>query len=423
VITGLGVVSGFGAGVSALWDGLARGERGIRPITSFDASGLPLRVAGQVPVEEIDGTWLAERLPAGARDLAHALHRDGALRDRKVAFGMIAAAEAWHSAGLGAADRGLTLLIASGIERALMVGIEDVVADNRLDWGAERAATRPRYRLRAANDLAVWSIARMLGSTGPVVTHISACAAGAMALGHAASLIERGDSDLVLCGATDAMLDVLGLGGMALLGTTSSRADALDACRPFDKRRDGLVIGEGAALFVVEHEQRARARGARPLAVVLGSGTSQDGYRPSAPDPDGTWAAAAMRTALGRAGIRGDALGYINAHGTGTALNDVSEVRAIHLALAAAATRVPVSSIKGAVGHLMAAAGAIELAGALMAFDRDLLPGTAGHTERDPECDLDVIGELPRRARVDALMSNSFGFGGQNCAVVLGRCG
>jgi 3-oxoacyl-(acyl-carrier-protein) synthase len=210
---------------------------------------------------------------------------------------------------------------------------------------------------------------------------------------------------------------------MVTLGTTSPRGGDLDACRPFDRRRDGLVLGEGAAMFVVEDEAHARARGARVLARVLGWGASQDAYKPSAPNPDGSVAAVAMRRALDRAGVAPEQLGYINAHGTGTPLNDVAEVRAIRRALGEAAERVPISSIKGAVGHLMAASGAIEIAASLLAFERDRLPGTANHRERDPACDLDVIGEAPRDARVDTAMSSSFGFGGQNSVVVLGRPG
>ena len=209
--------------------------------------------------------------------------------------------------------------------------------------------------------------------------------------------------------------------GMARLGAPSPRNEP-DACRPFDRRRDGLAIGEGAAIFVVEAAECARARGARPLAEVMGWGSTQDAYRATAPRPDGLAAARAMQRALERARLSPEDIGYINAHGTGTPLNDPAEVCAIRVAFGAAAERVPVSSIKGAVGHLMAASGAIEIAACLLALERDILPGTAHHRERDPECDLDIIGETPRRCRVDHVLSNSFGFGGQNASVVLGRC-
>jgi 3-oxoacyl-[acyl-carrier-protein] synthase II len=252
-----------------------------------------------------------------------------------------------------------------------------------------------------------------------VIANVSACAAGALAVAQAAARVERG-VDVVVTGAADSMVNPLGVAGMARLGAPSPR-DAPDACRPFDRRRDGLVIGEGAAVFVVEDEAHARARGARPLARVLGWGASQDAYRLTAPRPDGAMAARAIAAALARAGLPADAVGYVNAHGTGTPLNDPAECQALRRALGAHAERLAISSQKGAFGHLMAAAGAIELAAALLAFERDLLPGTAHLTERDPECDLDVIGPAPRAARVDVLLSNSFGFGGQNASLCLGR--
>jgi 3-oxoacyl-[acyl-carrier-protein] synthase II len=239
-----------------------------------------------------------------------------------------------------------------------------------------------------------------------------------MAVGHAALRIERGLADVVICGGADSMVNPLGLGGMSRLGAPSPRA-AADACRPFDRHRDGLAIGEGAAVFVLEREDRARARGAKPIAAVLGSATTQDAYKVTAPRADGSSAAAAMSAALRRAGVAPEAAGYVNAHGTGTPLNDPAEAAAIRTVFGD--RPIPVSSIKGAVGHLMAASGAIEIASTLLAFERDLLPGTAHHTERDPEISLDVIGPTPRGARVDVALSNSFGFGGQNASVVLGR--
>jgi 3-oxoacyl-(acyl-carrier-protein) synthase len=402
-------VSGFGIGFAALIEGLAAGRSAIRPISCFDASPLAARVASQVPVDAIDQAWVEEHLP-GARGWLEA----GALRDRKCAFAALAALEAWRSAGLEDRDRAVPLLLAVGLERALLGDLAPVARGGAIDWTAERALAGPRFRVRAAMDWAPRVVADLLDLRGPTVLHASACAAGAMSLAHAAALIGRGDADLVLCGAADSMLDPIGLGGMAALGATS----AAGACRPFDRRRDGLVMGEGAALFVVEEEGRARRRGARVLARVLGWGTSQDAYKPSAPEPDGVHAARAISSALLRAALEPAAVEYVNAHGTGTVLNDLAEAAALHRAGVAAA---PVSSVKGAICHLMAASGAIELAATLLAFERDLLPGTAGHAARDPDIDLDVIGEAPRSARVGVALSTSFGFGGQNAAVLLGR--
>jgi 3-oxoacyl-[acyl-carrier-protein] synthase II len=417
VITGVGVVSAFGIGAEAFFAGLARGACAVGPIHSFDASTFATRVAGEVP-GVLGAAELSARL--GAPALVEARCLGGALRDRKVAFGLLAAAEAWHHAGCGAAEREASLSIALGLEQAFLEDFAPLFHHGAIDWPAEPRAALPPVRFRSRLDLGARAIGELLALTGPTRVHASACAAGALAVAHAASLIERGAASVVLCGGADSMLNPLGVGGMSRLGAPSARNEA-DACRPFDRRRDGLVIGEGAAMFVVEDEARAHARGARPLARVLGWGSTQDAYRVTAPRPDGSAACAAMQRALAHAALAPEAVGYVNAHGTGTALNDPAEALAIRAALGAHGGRVPVSSLKGAVGHLMSAAGAIELASCLLAFERDLLPGTANHFERDPECELDVIGPAPRPARVDAVLSNSFGFGGQNACVVLGR--
>ena len=404
VISGAGAVSAFGLGLPALLDGLAAGRAAVGPIRHFDVSAFPTQVAGEVPVTSIDPAWLAS-----AADLPLPPLPDGLLRDRKVAFALLAAVEAWRAARCGPAERAATVSLALGLEQAFL---EDFGADITQLYAAPQDAIRIRSRVDLGADL----VGAALALTGPRVVHVSACAAGALAVAHAAALIERGDAEVVLCGGADSMVNPLGIGGMSRLGAPSPRA-AADACRPFDRRRDGLAIGEGAAMFVVEAEARARARDVRPLARILGWGSTQDAYRATAPRPDGTRARAAMARALARAGLTAQAIDYINAHGTGTPAGDPAEARAIH-DLAPAA---PVSSIKGAVGHLMAAAGAVEIAACLLAFERDLLPGTAHHHERDPECDIDVIGPALRPARARALLTNSFGFGGQNASLVLAR--
>lgn len=421
VITGCGVVSALGVGARAFWDALGEGRAAVGPIRHFDASGFPTRVAGEVPVFRTDGSWLREylrgRLP---ESLLEAWEASGALRDRKIGFGWVAALEAWSQAGCGEDASDTWLSMALGLEQAFLEDFGPLLrkegARTAMDWAAEPGAQLPRVRFRSRIDLCADGLVRMLGLTGPVVPHVSACAAGTLAVAHAASLIERGAATRVLCGASDSMVNPLGLGGMSRLGAPSPRA-VPDACRPFDRRRDGLAIGEGAAMFVVESEERALARGARPLARILGWASTQDAYKTTAPLPDGSMARKAMQQALKRAGLSARDIGYVNAHGTGTPLNDPAEARAIREVLG----DVPVSSIKGAVGHLMAASGAIEVAACLLPFLRDCLPGTAHHRERDPECDIHVIGERPREARVEAVLSNSFGFGGQNATIILGR--
>jgi 3-oxoacyl-[acyl-carrier-protein] synthase II len=413
VITGVGVVSAFGIGTRALFDGLGAGASGISRIRNFDASTFPTQVAGEVPVPRVDAAWLGDAL--GREDLAMSLGASGALRDRKIAWGLLAAREAAAQAG---DVRAAALVLALGLEQAFLEDFAPIYANGQIAW--EREAGREGVRFRSPVDLTARAVHELLDLRGPVTVNASACAAGALAVAHAASLIERGAEDVVVCGAADSMVNPLGLGGMCRLGAPSPR-DELDACRPFDRRRDGLVIGEGAAVFVVERADRARARGARVLAEIWGWGSTQDGYRATAPRPDGAAAQRAMEKAIAKTGRPASAIGYINAHGTGTPLNDPAECKAIRGAFGDHA--VAVSSIKGAVGHLMAASGAIEIAASLLAFERDLLPGTANHHERDPECDVDVIGEAPRATRVDAVLSSSFGFGGQNASVVLGRPG
>jgi 3-oxoacyl-[acyl-carrier-protein] synthase II len=329
--------------------------------------------------------------------------------------------EAWAAAGCGAPERAAALVVAVGLEQAFLEDFAPYLRDGHVDLSRPEPAGFHGPRFRAPIDDALGALAARLSLTGPPIAHVSACAAGARAIAQAAALIERGEADVVVTGGMDSMVNPLGLGGMARLGAPSPRAEP-DACRPFDRRRDGLVIGEGAAMFVLEHEARARARGAPVWARVLGWGSTQDGYRVTVPRPDGRAAAGAMTRAIARAGIAPAAIGYVNAHGTGTPLNDPAEAAAIHLALGAHGARVPVSSIKGAVGHLMAAAGAIEVAACLLPFARGLLPGTAHHREPDPACLLNVIGERPAPAGdVAFVLSNSFGFGGQNASVVLGR--
>ena len=333
----------------------------------------------------------------------------------------MAAAEAWAHAGCGDAERHAPLVIALGLEEAFLDDFAPLVLPDRLAWEHAAAAAGDRSLVfRAPVDTAARAVRAALGLRGATMIDVSACAAGALAIARAAQLIARGRADIVVCGGADSMVNPLGLGGMARLGAPSPRA-AADACRPFDRDRDGLAIGEGAAMFVVEHVDRARARGAKPLAAIVGWGATQDAYRATAPRPDGSAAAAALAAALARANLAPADIGYVNAHGTGTPLNDPAEAAALATVFGPALARTPVSSIKGAIGHLMAAAGAVELAACVVALTDDVLPGTAHHRHLDPACPLDVIGPTPRRAAVEHTLSSSFGFGGHNAAVVLRR--
>ena len=377
-ISGVGVVSAFGVGAAAFFDGLAQGRAAVGPIRAFDVTTFPVRVAGEVT-----------DLPANV-DVAGRRRSRSQARARPRGSGRGLAQRRLHGdrSGRRAGRR-------RGPRTGAARGLRPAARRRAHRLGPGAGAALPRVAFRAPIDGTLRALAEALALTGPRIAHVSACAAGALAVAHAAALVERGEHDVVVAGATDSMINPLGLGGMARLGAPSPR-HAPDACRPFDRRRDGLVMGEGAAFFVVENEARARARGARVLARIVGWGSTQDGHRVTAPRPDGRSAARAISKALG-AGRRSpaEAIGYVNAHGTGTPLNDPAEVRALRLALGAHADRVPVSSIKGAVGHLMAASGAIELAACLLPLARGPLPGTAHHRVPDP-------GLRRRRDRRDA---------------------
>lgn len=413
VITGLGVVSPFGVGREVFFDGLRRGACAIRPIASFDASRFPVNHAGEVPIPAVEAGWLGSLL---AWDASTWKSR-GWLRDRKVPWALLAAREALRQARISSAAD-LRVSLALGLEQALLQDFLPIFRGGEFHWEDEPGADLPPTRFRTPADLASRALREYLGLAVPPVLHVSACAAGTLALAHGAALVRRGEADAVLCGAADAMINPLGLGGMIRLGAASPR-NVPEACRPFDQRRDGLVLGEGAALFVVESEARARARGAEILGRVLGWGSSQDAYRATMPRPDGAAAARAMSAALRSAGLAPEEVDYVNAHGTGTPLNDPAEAKALHSSLGAWAAKVPVSSIKGAVGHLMAAAGALEAAACLLPLQEGILPGTVNLQEPDPECALNLLRE-PARGRVRHVLSNSFGFGGQNACVVLG---
>jgi 3-oxoacyl-[acyl-carrier-protein] synthase II len=422
-ITGAGVISALGVGRERFFAGLGAGECGVRDIAHFDASALPTRVAGEVPALHTGTDWLFPYLPGlgdRQRGLLLDAERAGVLRDRKVAFVVLAAWEAWQQAGCGLAEETASLQLALGLEQAFMSDLAAALppGDSGLDF--YRSIAAPTVRFRSPVDLGARLLMRLLSLRGEVAVNVSACAAGGLSLARAAALISRGDADIVLCGGADSMVNPFGLGGLGRLNAPSPR-HAADACRPFDRHRDGLAVGEGAAVFVVESLARARARGAPVLARLIGWGSSQDGYRVSAPRPDGSAAERAMTLALRRSGLPATAIDYVNAHGTGTPLGDPAEALAIRAALGAHADRVPVSSIKGAVGHLMAAAGAIEVAACLLALTADTLPGTAHLRELDPACPLHVLGPASVPARPQFVLSNSFGFGGQNVSLILSR--
>jgi len=276
--------------------------------------------------------------------------------------------------------------------------------------------------LRGLPNLAAAHVAIQHSARGPCNTVATACTAGTQAIGEGLRLIQRGDADAVLAGGADAMINPVGMLGFSMLGTLSRRNDEPQrASRPFDKERDGFVIGEGAAVVVLERESIARARGATVLAEAAGYAATCDAFRITDERPDATSAAEAIHLCLADAGAEPCDIGYINAHGTGTPMNDVTETRAIREALGSRAEDVPISSTKSMIGHTLAAAGALELAAMTLALNESFIPPTINYETPDPNCDLDYVPNVVRNARFDAALSNSFGFGGQNACLVIRR--
>jgi 3-oxoacyl-[acyl-carrier-protein] synthase II len=349
-------------------------------------------------------------------------HRDARRFDRAVQFAVAASQLALEHAAvdpkrIGRDRAGVIIGSGAGGLETMYTGHKDL-----FEKGPMRV--NPLTGAMMLPDMAAGQVAIMTGFRGPNFCVVSACATGSNAIGEAAEIIKRGDADVMLAGSTEAGLTPFGVAAFHRVGAVSTRNDEPErASRPFDIDRDGFVFGEGAGVLVLETDEHARSRGARILAEVAGYGTTADAYHVSAPAEDGSGAALAMSNALRKAGARPDEVDYINAHGTGTPLNDVSETRAIKLALGEHAYRVPISSTKSMHGHLLGAAGSLEAAITVLVIERGVIPATINLDNPDPLCDLDYVPLEPRVARtpVRLALSNSFGFGGHNACVALRR--
>ncbi len=406
VVTGLGAITPVGHSAPATWDALLAGRSGVGPIASFDASGLPVRIAAEV--RGFDAEALLG--PKRARRSARVSH-----------LGIAAAREAVADAGLdvGAAPERVAVALNSAIGGAPETG-----ANVEALLTAGPRAVSPYYVPAMIPNMPACEVAIDLGAHGPVSASAAACASGTYALLEARRLILGGEADVVLAGGADAGIAATMLAGLANMGPLSQRNDAPEeASRPFDADRDGFVFGEGAVVLVVESAAHARARGARAYGTVAGGALTADAFHISAPEPSGAYAARAIELALERAGVRPEEVDYVCAHGTGTRANDAIETRAIRTAFGAAADHVPVSSPKSMVGHLIGAAGALSAMACLLAIRDGVLPPTANLHTADPDCDLDYIPLHARRAPVRTAVANAFGFGGQNCVIVLSADG
>jgi 3-oxoacyl-[acyl-carrier-protein] synthase II len=405
VITGLGTINPLGNDVEATWASVAAGKSGIGPITAFDPVGLETRIAGEV--KDFDA-------------VARFGRREARRMDRVTQLALVAAAEAIADACLtiddGNRDR-IGVILGSGIG-GLSAIVDNVNVLN--EKGPGRVS--PFFVSMMLIDTAPGVIAIQFGCRGPNMAVVTACASSNNALGEAASTVQRGAADIVLTGGTEACLVPLTVAGFNVMGALSTRNDAPEAAsRPFDRNRDGFVPSEGAAVLVFEELEHALKRGAPIYGEFLGYGSSADAYHVSAPAENGAGAVLAMRAALEDAGLETREIDYINAHGTSTPLNDKSETAAIKTVFGEDAYRVPVSSTKSLHGHLMGAGGALEALIAVKAMTAGLLPATINYETADPECDLDYVPNEPRRAEIRRFMSNSFGFGGHNATVVIGK--
>ena len=407
MITGLGPITAVGIGVEALWQGLRKRESGVRSVTCFDATPFSCRIAAQV-----DDFKAEDYLDA----------RDARRLDRFTQFSVAAARLAMEDAALKSADvdpERAAVQIGSALG-GISQAEQQLV--NFLNGGVR--SVDPRVAVTTFAGAASCHIAIDMGFKGPNSTNAMSCSSGTIALGEAWRLIREGIADVAISGGVEAPLAPLSFGAFSIIRAMSRRNhDPAGACRPFDRNRDGFVMGEGACALVLEEEQHARGRGARIYAELCGYGTTNDAYHMTVPLPAGEQAARAMTQALNRAGLSPAQIDYVNAHASSTALNDSSETVAIRTALGERAYEIPVSGTKPYHGHALGASGAIEAAICCLVMTRGWIPPTLNLDEPGEGCDLDYVANEGRPGKPKAVMSNSLGFGGINASLVLSRLG
>ncbi|MHB8124208.1 MAG: beta-ketoacyl-ACP synthase II [Desulfitobacteriaceae bacterium] len=403
VITGMGVVSPLGNELNDFWNNLIGGKSGIDFVTRFDVSTLPTKVAGEVKNFE-PTEWIEKK--------------ESRRMDRFVQLAIAAGKMAVKDAKL---DIDQINKERSGV--VLGCGIGGVITFEEqkeviMTKGPGRVS--PFFITNLISNMAAGYLSITFGLQGPSLTVVTACASSTNAVGEALRLIQRGEVDVVLCGGTEAPLTELAFAGFCSIKAMSTeKEDPTQACRPFDQRRSGFVMSEGAGILVLESLEHAQARGARIYAELVGYGSSSDAYHITASPPGGVGAVSSMRKALSDAGISPEDVSYINAHGTGTDVNDANETAAIKTVFGQAASQVPISSTKSMTGHLMGATGAIEAIICALAIERGVIPPTINYGEPDPECDLDYVPNVARKQEVKVALSNTFGFGGHNATIII----
>jgi 3-oxoacyl-[acyl-carrier-protein] synthase II len=405
VITGMGMVTPLGNDVTSTWDALVAGESGAGRITHFDTSDYAIDFACEL--KDFDPTTWIDRKQARRMD-----------KFSQMALSAARMAEADSGVSIASEPDRVGAAVATGIGG--LYAFEDCF-QNLLERGPDR--TSPFAIVQIIPNMAAAWVSMELGAQGPLAAECTACAASNMAIGDGLDAIRLDRADVMLCGGTEAPITRVGIAGFSAMRALSKRVDDPEAAsRPFDADRDGFVMGEASAMVVLEELDHARARGATIHAEVLGYGVSADASHVSDPDPSGANPARAMRMAFADAGITPDAVGYVNAHGTSTPSGDSAETQVLKLALGEEKARAtPVSSTKGATGHCLGAAGAVEAIFSIYALQRGLLPPTINYETPDPTCDLDYIPNEARPAEIEIAVSNSFGFGGHNACVVFRR--
>jgi 3-oxoacyl-[acyl-carrier-protein] synthase II len=405
VITGLGIVSPVGIGVQNAWSRIVAGESGITRITQFDASMLASQIAGEV--KDFD---VSKYLPA----------KEARRMDRFIHLGLAAAVEAIGDSGLQITSENaerIGAIIGSGIGGLPMI---EETHQEYMKSGPRRIS--PFFVPGTIINMVSGNLSIMYGLKGPNLAVVTACTTAAHSIGEAGRLIEYGDADVMVAGGAESTVSALGIGGFSAARALSTRNDdPAGASRPWDKGRDGFVLGEGAGVVVLEEYEHAKRRGANVYCELAGYGMSADAHHMTAPCEDGEGAARCMANALRNAGLDPDQVQYINAHGTSTELGDIAETIAIKRCFGPAAEKVAISSTKSMTGHLLGAAGGVEAIFSILAIRDQVLPPTINLTDPDPQCDLDYVPNQARDTRLEVALSNSFGFGGTNGTLVFRR--
>ncbi|NVN89515.1 MAG: beta-ketoacyl-ACP synthase II [Desulfuromonadales bacterium] len=402
VITGVGAVSPLGIGNNVNWDALTSGKSGIGPITRFDASDIPVKIAGEV--KDFNAEDFFDKKEVKKMDLF-------------IQYAMAAADFAMTDSGLVINDENaerVGVLVGSGLGGLPAIEKYHVAM---MEGGIKKIS--PFFIPMLIINLAPGHISIKYGAKGPNISSVSACATGTHSIGDAFHIIKRGDADAMIAGGTEATVTPLAIGGFAVMKALSTCNDAPEkASRPFDKDRDGFILSEGAGIVVMEEYESAKKRGAKIYAEVVGYGLTGDAYHMTAPASGGEGAARCMKMALKNAGVNPDQVTYINAHGTSTPFNDLNETLAIKSVFGDHAYKLMVSSTKSMTGHLLGAAGGLEAAICCMAMDKGVVPPTINYETPDPECDLDYVPNTARNATIEYAMSNSLGFGGTNATLL-----